>query len=128
MALYNIESKKQNPTGTKECWKNFDLFVRSEDHKELYNTLIIEISNYIDKYIETKEVVDSNKLGSFIINKIKQTDFEKYKFLSGTLHGGMFGMTLYNFLANDHRDWYFLSRAIDRFDEKNGSQYFMKTE
>jgi hypothetical protein len=126
MALYNIDNKLQAPTGQKSCWKNFDIFLNSEEHKKLYELLINEIVAYIDINYSKITVIDSSKLGSLIINKIKESDIDLYKQLYGTLHGGIFGMTLYNYLAGDKRKWYFLSKSVDKFDGNNGSKYFKK--
>jgi hypothetical protein len=126
MSLYNINNKLQISTGHKNCWKNFDMFINSKEHKKLYNLLINEISSYIDDNYNKIEEIDSSKLGACIIKKIKNSDLELYKQLYGTLHGGIFGMTLYNFLAKDERKWYFLTESIDKFDEKSGSKYFKK--
>lgn len=122
MPLFNIDNRRQDDTGTKPCWNNFRIFLNDP----LFVKLRTYISDYIDRNYDTTEVIDSNKLGSAIINKIREDDMEMYKHLTYNLHSSIFGMTLYNFLATDSRNWYFLTKSIDSFDTKHGSSYFKR--
>ncbi|HEY5536824.1 MAG TPA: hypothetical protein VIL99_18055 [Ignavibacteria bacterium] len=38
--------------------------------------------------------------------------------------GSLFGMTLWNVLAEDSENWKFLMKSIDSFDDSKGTQYF----
>lgn len=122
MPLFNIDNQLQNATGTKPCWKNYRIFSGDPLHLKLQKY----ISDYVDKNYETLDAIDSNGLGSIIITKIRKEDFEMYKHLTYNLHGGIFGMTLYNFLATDSRNWYFHKKSINSFDTKHGSSYFKR--
>ncbi|MBN8572264.1 MAG: hypothetical protein J0M18_21790 [Ignavibacteria bacterium] len=122
MPLFNIDNQIQQPIGNKPCWKNYRIFAKDPLHGEL----VKHISNYIDQNYNKLTEINSNELGSRIINSIRINDNELYKHLTYNLHGGIFGMTLFNYLANDSRDWYFHAKSIGSFNDSKGSFYFKR--
>jgi hypothetical protein len=117
MALFNIDDKPQPSVGKHDYWLLFRRFRGTALHSEIVN----EIIDYLEL---NKDFLDSQHLGSDILKKIEKTNPVLYKQEPPDEMGSLFGMTLWNVLADDKDDWKFLSKSIDSKDGITGTQYF----
>ncbi|HEY5534512.1 MAG TPA: hypothetical protein VIL99_06215 [Ignavibacteria bacterium] len=115
MSLFNIDGAPQNAVGHKDYWNNFRRFRNTPLHSEF----VREINNNLNT-----NFIDSLQLGSRIITKIEKENLSLYNQESADEIGSLFGMTLWNVLAEDSENWKFLMKSIDSFDNAKGTQYF----
>jgi len=119
MPLFNIDEKIQASTGKQEHWKLFRRFEGSD----LHQAMVLKIANHLQK-----EMLYSSWLGSEILKQLEKEYpnlFEPYQSESGRqVISGLFGMTLWNVLADHGDSWYFHQPKIDSLDELTGTYYF----
>lgn len=118
MALYSTDDKLQNTVGKKEYWKAFHRFENSKLHGVIVKKL--------EALVDGSDTLNSMHIGSNILTEIttNQPDLlEKYE-EQGL--GGLFGMTMWNYLAKADSSWYFHRESKAHDDQKTGTIYFRR--
>jgi len=118
MPLFDLEGNPQPLTGTRAHWRQFEDFQRSPLHKEFERRITPHLS---------EEQLDSSRLGSDILSKIEADSpnlLEEYQFEDV---GSLFGMTLWNILAQHSESWRFF-RAPREPGEIRGMIYDRRQE
>lgn len=117
MTLFSPDGKPQPPIGSGDHWK---LFERFQDGP-LYPLLVAKIQDHL-----TDEAVNSGQLGSAILSQLQSEHPTEYVNHGYAELGSLFGMTLWNFLANLDKEWCFTRTAASR--REYTSMYYFPRE
>ena len=118
MPLYNPDGNQQPPFGKRDYWQGFRRFVRSD----LHEAFLAEISRCLNQ-----ECLNSRWLCSQILKKLQGEQPNLFERFGQEQVSGLFGMTLWNYIAQRTEDWYFTGN-FDDSDEMIGVFYFRKKE
>lgn len=118
MSLYDLNDKQQNPIGKKDYWKPFPVFKKSL----LYEAFVDEIR----LFLKDSNTINSSQAGSKIINKIKTSKPDLFYDVDQSLVGGLFGMTLWHYMADDTQSWRLHSLPKKEESDVSGTYYFKK--
>ena len=116
MTLYSIEGKQQEEIGKKEHWNEFKKFQGSQLHKKF--------KYEISQLIGNSEKINSSHAGKHILAKLSMGTPAILKPYHQTQIGGLFGMTLWNWLAVHKDKWYFYRDSTTESEELAGMVYF----
>lgn len=100
MTLFSPDGIQQEPIGRREHWRLFERFIGSPLH-ELF---ISEIEQILDS-----TSINSSIAGKEILTKLEKSNEEAFEGINPNDNGGLFGMTLWNFLVLHDDDWLFTS-------------------
>ncbi len=115
MSLVSIDGKSQPSVGKSDHWRLFVQFQESD----LHTAIVTELQSYLNR-----RAIDSSIAGSEILDELSTTSPHLFDdFLSDQV-GGLFGMTLWNLLAEQPEQWYFVSKQGDPLDDPAGKSYF----
>jgi hypothetical protein len=117
MSLFNLDDKPQNPIGIKDYWNLFRRFRQTPLHSEIVNKIQQHL-NLGNNYIESRQ------LGSKILKEIERENPSLLSLEPADEIGSLFGMTLWNVLAEDSDNWKFYKKAIDTLEGITGTEYF----
>jgi hypothetical protein len=115
MTIESLNGTVQSHIGTKEHWRRFESFQGSQ----LYAVIVADLQ----RYLECKHI-DSSIAGSEILGRIASTSPHLLDQYSQDDAGRLFGMTLWNLLANDPNRWSFYSKKADPIENVAGTIYF----
>lgn len=119
MPLYALDERKQNPICRGEHWRLFPPFQR----RPLYDAIIAELDRYVaDHY---NDGIDSSWAGSEILGTIEAESPQLFDAEDPDQISGLFGMTVWNYLAQHADDWCFVRKA-PLTDEPEGTKYFRR--
>lgn len=118
MALYDVNDKLQNDVGKKDYWKLFDSFRRTA----LHSAFIAAISDFLSK----NNSINSSRAGSQIITKLQTENVSIFNNIDSSVIGGLFGMTLWNHMANTPDLWYFRILPKEEGKDTAGTFYFKR--
>jgi len=117
MALFNLDDVPQNPIGIRDYWNLFRRFRQTPLHSEIVN----KIQQNLELGIS---YIDSRQLGSKILKEIEKENSTLLSQEPADEIGSLFGMTLWNVLADDRDNWKFYKKSIDSLDALTGTEYF----
>lgn len=117
MSLFNLDDAPQNSIGIKDYWNLFRRFRQTPLHTEIVNKIRLNLELGI-RYI------DSRQLGSKILKEIERENNSLLSQEPADEIGSLFGMTLWNILAEDIDNWKFYKKSIDSLDAITGMEYF----
>jgi hypothetical protein len=115
MTIESLSGTVQSSIGTKGHWRQFEAFQGSQLHAVIVADL--------QRYLECKHI-DSSIVGSEILGQIASTSPHLLDQYSQDDAGGLFGMTLWNLLANDSSRWSFYPKKADPIENVAGTIYF----
>jgi len=98
MPLYNVEGRLQNAIGHREHWNQFERFQGSS----LHAAFKAELDPYLDK-----QTINSARAGSEILTRIESQSPHLLQPYHPDQVAGLFGMTLWNLLAEHSASWCF---------------------
>jgi len=120
MALYSIKDRNlehpQNSIGRKDYW---DLFKQYQD-TPLHELL----RNEIKKLLTTAEDVNSRMLGKTILTEAGKYILALEQSIDDEQLRSLFGMTLWNTLAETDDTWHFMNEAKNHPEDKSAMLYF----
>jgi len=117
MPLYDLDNRQQNPVGRREHWRLFATFRK----RPLHQAIVEELRGYI----RNRQEIDSSWAGSEILSRLRSRSPELFEHENPEQTGGLFGMTLWHFLAECPDAWYFVPKA-DEMGEPAGTRYFRR--
>ena len=117
MPLYSLDEVKQPPIGQQQHWNLFLAFQGSP----LHAALVTELLPYLDA-----SAVDSSIVGSKVLAAIEAREPQVLQACGQEEVGGLFGMILWNQLAEGSERWYFYPKATSG-EEPGGTMYFRKS-
>lgn len=103
MPLFDIHDNEQDPTGKGLHWKFFEKFENSDLHKLFRKE--------INKMVLERDTIDSKLAGAIIIENLKKDHKDLITRQKNVT--GLFGMTLWNILAQEDDNWYFSKEESD---------------
>ena len=115
MSLYNLKLKLQPEIGIKIYWNNFRRFRDTPLHR----AIVSEIKLFLKE-----KSINSRQLGNKILNKIEKNNPALIRQEPADELGSLFGMTLWNELANDTDNWKFHKISINSLVALTGTIYF----
>lgn len=115
MALFSLDGVPQPPIGQQEHWRLFERFVGSE----LHTAIVSKLRSYLDG-----DHIDSPQVGSQVLRAIRTEAPDYLDSYSVEAAGGLFGMTLWNLLAEHSARWMFYPKKADAHDDVTGTVYF----
>jgi hypothetical protein len=121
MPLFDLKDKEQPRTGRQEHWALFEPF----QSRPLHDAIVDEIESHIDALEETQSAIDSSWLGSEILGRLEAESVELFDEEVPDQVGGLFGMTLWNHLAQHSDDWWFVPKE-GTVDRPEGTKYFRR--
>ena len=116
MPLFDALDNEQPLIGKRDHWKMFEKFEGSVLH-ELF---ITEIEPILEN-----ETIDSSKFGKEIITKLQKSESDEFEEYKSKDIGGLFGMTLWNYIAQHNDNWYFTSTSKGE-RETSGTIYWRR--
>ncbi|MBI5877047.1 MAG: hypothetical protein HZB53_05290 [Chloroflexi bacterium] len=116
MPLYSLDDKEQRAIGQRDHWDLFRIFQGSPFHL----AIVRELEPYL-----SGEKIYSVEAGSSILAKLETEVPHVVEAYPHDVRGGLFGMTLWNLLAQRQEDWYF-SGMTNALDEPWGYAYFRR--
>ena len=116
MPLYSLDGVQQPPIGRQQHWNLFFAFQASPLHAEI----VTELRPYLDA-----SAVDSSIVGSKVLAAIEAREPQVLQACDQEEAGGLFGMILWNQLAEGSEPWYFYPKA-NSGDEPGGKMYFRR--
>lgn len=119
MTLQNIDGKVQDSVLKKEHWRLFEEIQGSD----LHSAIIAKLQIYLEQ-----GVIDSSIAGSEILGQIRSASPQLLEEYSEEITGGLFGMTLWNLLAEHQTHWCFYRKGGDPLDSPAGMTYFRLRE
>ena len=116
MPLYSLDEVKQPSIGRQQHWNLFLAFQGSP----LHAAIVTELRPYLDA-----KGVDSAIVGSKVLSAIETREPQLLQTCDQEDAGGLFGMILWNQLAERSERWYFYPKATSG-EEPGGTMYFRK--
>ncbi len=116
MPLFDLDDRQQNSIGTREYWRAFEAF----DGSPLHAALVQAIAPYLNH-----ESINSMQIGSTTLSRLETESPELFRPYQHDEIGGLFGMTLWNIIAERPEDWRFY-RLTNEMDEAWGTVYFRR--
>ena len=116
MPLYSLDGVQQPPIGRQQHW---NLFLALQD-SPLHAAIVTELLPYLDA-----RAVDSSIVGSKVLAAIEAREPQLFQALDQEEAGGLFGMILWNQLAERPEPWYFYPKA-NSGEEPGGKMYFRR--
>lgn len=113
MPLYSLDDVLQPAIGRGEHWRLFERFVGSY----LHAAIVKELQSHLDG-----DAINSPLVGSRILQKIRAPELLNGYSEEDT--GGLFGMTLWNLVAQHPAEWLFYASLADPLDGVTGTVYF----
>jgi hypothetical protein len=111
MPLYSLDNDLMDAVGQGEHWKLFEHF----EGAPLHAAFLKELQAYLDQ-----DRINSSRVGFEILSRIGDRDPELLR--SYDQLDGLFGMTLWNLLAQREEAWFFYPH-----EERKGRTYFRST-
>lgn len=118
MALYDVNDKLQNDVGKKDYWKLFNSFRETA----LHSAFIAAISDVLSK----NDSINSSHAGSQIISKLQKENVSIFDNIDSSVIGSLFGMTLWNHMANTSDLWHFHMLPKEEGKDSAGTFYFKR--
>ncbi len=113
------DTKTPQPAiGKKDHWNSFIDYQGSPLHGRL--------SELIGHQIAEEKIVNSGHLGKKILSEIQDSGDSLVNGVDPNLLGSLFGMTLWNHIANHPQNWRFLKEEKDPRREYSGTVYFLE--
>ena len=116
MTLCSLDEAKQLPIGKQEHWQLFRAFQGTPLHAGMLDELIPLLD---------APALDSSILGTEVLSAIEAREPHSIQDWDPDALGGLFGMTLWNRLAQSTESWYFYGKAAAD-DEPGGTMYFRR--
>lgn len=117
MTLFSVAGEKQNAIGRKDYWRRFESFYGTQ----LHGLFVDEIITAIEQ--PTGKIIDSRQYAKIVLTKLERSAPELMDEWGSEELAGLFGMTMWNTIANRHESWYFY-RTIGSDGELRGTQYW----
>lgn len=114
MPLYSPDDARQPSIGQREHWNLFRRF----QHSALHTAFRTKLQPYLDG-----EQIDSRVTGRTILEAVRAESPQLLASYHDDQLGGLFGMTLWNLLAERPEDWRFY-RMSDTWNETQWTTYF----
>ena len=118
MALFSLEGERQNAIGRKDYWRRFEGFYGTQLHR----LFVDEIIAIIEKHT-SGGVIDSRQYAKTVLTKLERSSPELMNEWDSEELAGLFGMTMWNVIANYPESWHFY-RTIGKDGELRGTQYW----
>jgi hypothetical protein len=120
MSLYSIEDKKQNPIGTRPHW---NLFKTVQD-----SPLHLLIKQAIEERMKAETTINSRLFGKKLLEAEQDTLQEYCAAFSKEQISSLYGMILWNTLANHEEKWQFCKQEKSSPEAGSAVLYFRNTQ